>query len=61
MRNIQLAGPAVLIGAVSAYAADAGKLAEGGFLQGYTRFTWAVVLLHSGGGILVCVCVCACV
>jgi UDP-sugar transporter A1/2/3 len=53
VRNIQLGVPGLLFGFASVYLQDMDKVTSDGFFQGFTGWTWAVVVLHSLGGLLV--------
>lgn len=53
IRNVQLGVPSSLFGLVALYLQDSEKVATGGFFQGFTYWTWMVVVLHSIGGLLV--------
>ena len=55
IRNIQLGVPALILGVGAALISDGQRLSTDGFFQGYTIFTWLVILLGSGGGLLVTV------
>ncbi|KAJ1544777.1 hypothetical protein HK405_008396, partial [Cladochytrium tenue] len=54
VRNAQLSLfsliPALLIGVILV---DGAKVSKRGFFQGYTAWTWAVVVLQAGGGLIV--------
>ena len=49
IRNVQLGVPSSLFGLVALYLQDSEKVATGGFFQGFTYWTWMVVVLHSIG------------
>lgn len=53
VRNIQLGVPSLLLGLSSVYLQDNDTVARNGFFQGFTTWTWTVVVLHSLGGLLV--------
>jgi len=53
LRNIQLAVFGAIVGLIGAFAQDGGKIAEGGFLQGYSGLVWAVIFLQAVGGLVV--------
>mmetsp|Transcript_32023 Transcript_32023/g.76049 ORF Transcript_32023/g.76049 Transcript_32023/m.76049 type:complete len:414 (-) Transcript_32023:83-1324(-) len=55
VRNIQLGVPALVFGLAGIMLKDYESITQYGFFQGYTNFTWAVIVLHSFGGLLVTV------
>jgi UDP-sugar transporter A1/2/3 len=55
VRNIQLGAPALVFGLAGVLLTDFQAVTEFGFFQGYTKFTWMVIMLHSFGGLLVTV------
>eukprot|EP01065_Artemidia_motanka_P027547 TRINITY_DN32738_c0_g1_i1.p1 TRINITY_DN32738_c0_g1~~TRINITY_DN32738_c0_g1_i1.p1 ORF type:complete len:376 (+),score=68.38 TRINITY_DN32738_c0_g1_i1:65-1192(+) len=54
-RNFQLAGYSIVTGlaAIAASPEARARIAENGFLHGYTNLTWACVLMNALGGLLV--------
>lgn len=55
IRNIQLGVPALFFGLGAVMLQDRQVVMEKGFFHGYHEFTWAVIGLHSFGGLLVTV------
>lgn len=53
IRNFQLAIFCLLISIFAMFYQDMNHIREGGFLQGYTGLTWAVVFLQAFGGLIV--------
>jgi UDP-galactose transporter len=53
IRNVQLGVPSCLLGLVALHFQENEKLVNGGFFQGFTSWTWTVIVLHSLGGLLV--------
>lgn len=53
LRNIQLAICGSALGLLGAVWQDGAKIREGGFLQGYNRLVWGVILLQAVGGLVV--------
>jgi len=53
LRNIQLAICGSALGFLGALWQDGAKIREGGFLQGYNRLVWGVILLQAVGGLVV--------
>lgn len=53
LRNIQLAICGSALGLLGALWQDGAKIREGGFLQGYNRLVWGVILLQAVGGLVV--------
>jgi UDP-galactose transporter len=53
LRNIQLAICGSALGLLGAVWQDGAKIQEGGFLQGYNRLVWGVILLQAVGGLVV--------
>jgi solute carrier family 35 (UDP-sugar transporter), member A1/2/3 len=52
IRNIQLGVPSCLLGLVALHFQENEKLVNGGFFQGFTSWTWTVIVLHSLGWVL---------
>lgn len=53
-RNLQLAFFSLVCSVAPLLAsADGAKIRERGFFQGYTKLTWACILMNGGGGLLV--------
>jgi UDP-sugar transporter A1/2/3 len=52
-RNIQLGVPSCMLGIATLYIQDKEKVMSAGLFQGFTKWTWVVVVLHSIGGLLV--------
>jgi len=57
IRNIQLAIIGILCSSVSCYMQDMKAIQERGFLSGYNRYVWAVIVLQVAGGLIVAVVV----
>ena len=57
LRNVQLGMYGTIIGIVGMQIKDGPKIAEKGFLFGYSRLVWSVVLMQAFGGLLVAVVV----
>mmetsp|Transcript_31825 Transcript_31825/g.83392 ORF Transcript_31825/g.83392 Transcript_31825/m.83392 type:complete len:353 (+) Transcript_31825:276-1334(+) len=53
LRNIQLAFFSIILGTIGAYYNDGGKIAQGGFFQGYNAVVWFVVALQGCGGLVI--------
>lgn len=53
LRNIQLAICGSALGLLGAVWQDGVKIREGGFLQGYNKLVWGVILLQAVGGLVV--------
>ena len=49
IRNIQLGTPSCVMGIIALYLQDHEKVFVNGFFQGFTWWTWTVVVLHSCG------------
>ena len=50
LRNVQLGVPSFALGLVALYLQDSEKLiTTHGVLQGFTHWTWVVIVLHSIG------------
>ena len=49
IRNIQLGVPSCLLGLVAFHFQENEKLLSGGFFQGFTSWTWTVIVRHSLG------------
>ena len=56
-RNVQLSLYGLLFGGASALVSDWPNLSTHGFLHGFSAFSWLVVLLAAGGGLIVAVVV----
>lgn len=57
LRNIQLGTYGVIIGLIGMQINDGSKIAEKGFLYGYTTLVWVVISMQAFGGLLVAVVV----
>jgi len=53
LRNIQLALFGALAAFVGCFVTDGSKIAQDGFLQGYSSLVWGVILLQAVGGLVV--------
>ncbi|CAK9047054.1 UDP-N-acetylglucosamine transporter (Golgi UDP-GlcNAc transporter) (Solute carrier family 35 member A3) [Durusdinium trenchii] len=53
MRNIQLAFFGGILAFIGCYVQDGKKIAENGFMQGYSGLVWAVIALQAIGGLVV--------
>jgi len=53
LRNIQLAAFGAVLGLLGAFVQDGAKIQAHGFMQGYSRLVWAVILLQAVGGLVV--------
>jgi hypothetical protein len=49
IRNVQLGVPSCLLGLVALHFQEEEELLSGSFLQGFTNWTWTVIVLHSLG------------
>ncbi|XP_068713807.1 UDP-galactose translocator-like [Montipora foliosa] len=57
LRNIQLGLYGTVIGLTGMYVKDGDKIADKGFLFGYSRVVWIVIFMQAFGGLLVAVVV----
>jgi UDP-galactose transporter len=53
IRNIQMGIPSVIIAYLTCYVKDSAEISKYGFLGGYTKIVWAVVIVQAVGGLIV--------
>ncbi|XP_052234225.1 UDP-galactose translocator-like [Dreissena polymorpha] len=57
LRNVQLGGFGAFVGYITMELSDGQQVREKGFFHGYDEWVWFVILLQSGGGLIVAVVV----